>query len=142
MHLTVLVVGQGVLLEPLFDHLVGDGHLVVGRGTDDKLEDVEQFARIATAIAQQRIGLLQMDMALGEFDILGHGTMKKREQIGSLERLEDIELASGEQRADNLERGILGGGTDERHHATLDRPKEAVLLGFGKPVNLVDEEYG
>jgi hypothetical protein len=50
--------------------------------------------------------------------------------------------ASGQQRRDDLEGRVLGGGGYEGDDAGLDWAKECVLLGLGEAVQLVAEDYG
>ena len=60
MHLALLVVGQGVGLQPLFHHFVGDDNGAGPSGIDNELKDVEQLAGIAAAVAHEGCGLLQL----------------------------------------------------------------------------------
>ena len=58
------------------------------------------------------------------------------------ERLQHEHAGAREQRAVDLEAGVLGGGADEGDGAVLGRRQEAVLLRLVEPVDLVDEEDG
>ena len=64
-----------------------------------------------------------------------------REHVGRFERLEDVDLAAGEQRAVQLEAGVLGGRPDEGDGSPLDMGKKGVLLGPVEAVNLVAEQH-
>ena len=141
MHLAILVVGHGVLLQPLLHYLVSYHHLVGSVGLYHKLKYVEQLACVAPAVAQHGGGLLQGDVSLGELHVLGYGALEQAKQVVLLQGLEHIELAAREQGPDHLERGVLGGGSDERHHSALYGSEQRVLLRLGESVNLVDEEY-
>ncbi len=68
--------------------------------------------------------------------------VEKGTDIGLCERLELVQLAAGDERRDDLEIGVLGGGPDEGDDPVLDRVQERILLGLGEPVDLVDEEHG
>ena len=69
-----------------------------------------------------------MDSAVEEF-----------QEIILLQRLEDIELATAEQRTDDLKRRVLGGSTDEGDNTLLDGTQQGVLLRLGETMDLVDE---
>ncbi len=47
-----------------------------------------------------------------------------------------------EQRADDLERRVLGRGADQRDGAVLDERQDRVLLGLVEAMDLVDEQHG
>ena len=139
-HLAVLVVGKGVLLQPLLHDAVGDGDRAVRRGIDDQLEDVQQLAGVAAAVTQQGIRLVQVDMPFLQFRVLRHRPVEQRQQVVLLQRLKHIELAAGEQRPYHLERRVLRRRPDERHRPLLHGAEQRVLLRLGEAVDLVDEE--
>ncbi len=56
------------------------------------------------------------------------------------ERLQLVDAGAGEQRADDLERGVLGGGADEGNGAVLDIRQDGVLLCLVEAVDLVDKQ--
>ena len=56
------------------------------------------------------------------------------------ERLEDDDLAAGQERAVELEGGVLGRRADEHDVAGLDEGQEDVLLGAVEAVDLVEKE--
>lgn len=56
------------------------------------------------------------------------------------EGLEGEYAAAGEERGSELERGVLGGGANENDGTVFDSGEEGVLLGLGKPVDLVNKE--
>ena len=64
MHLAVLIVGKWVLLQTALHNLVGNNHLIVAVGLDNKLQYIEKLARVASAIAQQGTRLLELYVAL------------------------------------------------------------------------------
>ena len=68
--------------------------------------------------------------------------MQERQQVVLLQRLEHVELATRQQRADDLERGILSRGSYQRDDATLDGTKQRVLLRLREAVYLVNEQDG
>jgi len=55
---------------------------------------------------------------------------------------EDVDLGAGEERGDDFEGGIFGGGADEEDVAGFDVREEGVLLGFVEAVDFVDEDDG
>ena len=52
------------------------------------------------------------------------------------------DLGARQQRPDQLERRVLGGGADQDHGAVLDHRQKGVLLGAVEAVDLVDEQQG
>lgn len=60
----------------------------------------------------------------------------------ALQPLQREDCAAREQRAIDLEAGVLGGCANERDRAGFDKGQEAVLLGAVEAVYLVDEEQG
>ncbi len=63
-------------------------------------------------------------------------------QRGVIQLLQADDAGTAQKRRNNLERGVLGGGADERDRAVLDVRQDHVLLRFVEAVNLVDEEHG
>jgi hypothetical protein len=70
------------------------------------------------------------------------GAVQQRRDLLFGELLEDVDAAAGEQRADDFEGGIFGGGADEADGAALDIGQEGVLLGLVEAMDFVDEEDG
>ena len=68
-HLAVLIVGQRILLQACFHQFVGDDHIAILR-LHHQFQDIQQFTGIATAIAQQSIGLFQLNISFTEHHIL------------------------------------------------------------------------
>jgi hypothetical protein len=58
------------------------------------------------------------------------------------ERLQHIDLGARQQRADDLERGVFGGGADEGEEPGFDVRQEGVLLRLVEAVDFVDEQDG
>ena len=141
-HLAILVVGQGILLQAVDHHVVCDFDIALASGLYHQLEDVEQLARVSPAIAKQGVGLADLDMALLELHVFGQGAMEQLQEVVFLQGLEHIELATREQGAYDLERGVLGGGSYERDVSALDSSQERVLLRLAEPMDFVDEEDG
>ena len=59
-----------------------------------------------------------------------------------VERLQLQDQRPRQQRRDDGERRVLGGGRDQQHDPVLDGGQQRVLLGLGEPVHLVDEQHG
>ena len=142
-HLALLVVGggRGRGGQQRGDQFVGHRELYrvrVGRGYE--VEQAEQFARVAAAVAQQRFVLLNLYVAVFEIFVLRECAVEQGEEIVLAEWLEHVDLHAREERADHLERGVLRGGADERHHARLHGIEQRVLLRFREAVDFVDEE--
>ena len=56
-------------------------------------------------------------------------------------RIQREDLHAAEQRRNNLEAGILGGGADKGDRAVLDIRQQEVLLRFIEAVYLIKEEH-
>ena len=56
--------------------------------------------------------------------------------------LEDEDLGPGQERPDDLEVGVFGGGPHQGDQSLLHVGQEGVLLGLVEPVDLVDEDHG
>ena len=70
------------------------------------------------------------------------GMVEQAEQVVAVERIEDIDLRATQQRTDDLERRVLGGGTYERDSALLHGAEQGVLLRLVEAMYLVDEQNG
>ncbi len=57
-----------------------------------------------------------------------------------IERLEDQDAGAREQRRDQLERRVLGGGADQHDRSILHDRKKRILLGAVEAMDLVDEQ--
>ena len=136
MHLSVLVVGQRVLLQSGHHQVVGY-HDITRLCFNHQLQDIEQLAGIAPAEAQQCIRLLQLDVALLQDNIGMDGTVEQLQQVVFLQRLQNVKLTARQQWTYNLERRILGCSANQRDHPPFHSPQQRVLLRFREAVNLV-----
>ena len=73
---------------------------------------------------------------------VSEGAGEEGEDLVFGEGVEGVDAAAGEQRRNNLERRVFGGGSDEADGSVLDVGEEGVLLGLVEAVNLIDEEDG
>ena len=81
-HLSVLVVCQGVLLKALRHQRVGHfQRFALLHALGQEFQDVEQLACIASAIPEQGIGLLQFYVLLPEHCVLFHNTAAQGQQV-------------------------------------------------------------
>ncbi len=71
----------------------------------------------------------------------GDRVAQHRRQLLRRERLQRVHAHAREQRAVDLERGVLGRGADQRHEPLLDRRQQRVLLGLVEAVDLVEEQH-
>ena len=95
MHFTVFVVGQRILLQQVHHHFIGNHQVFVGgRCLSNQLQDVEQFACVASAVAQHGTRFLQFNMALAQLSVFGESTVQQSEQVVAFQRFEHIELAA------------------------------------------------
>ena len=66
--------------------------------------------------------------------------VEQRCELVRLERFQNIHRGTRQQRADHLERRILGRGADERDEPALDEWKKRILLRLVEAMHLVDEK--
>ena len=143
-HLAALVVDGHVLLQALRHRPVVDDRrlgLAELRIYHD-LQDIQHLAGIAAAVAEERVRLMDLDLALLEDHVLGERAVQQLLQVLDLQGLEDEHLAAGQQGSDDLEGRVLRGGTDQDHGPSLHGAQEGVLLGLVEAVDLVDEKDG
>ena len=138
MHLSVLVVGERVLLQSLSHNVIADDI----RSLSDKFQDIEELSRIPSTVAHKGLCLLHLYGAFLEKDICCESMVKQPHKVIHLKALENIDLTTAEERTDDLERRILSSGSNERHDTLFYCTKKAVLLRLGESVYLVDKEYG
>ena len=81
MHLSVFVVGEGILLKALGHHLVGNDNGVAGFGLHDEVEDIKQFAGIAATVTEHGVCLLELYPALFQLDIRGYGAPEQFQKV-------------------------------------------------------------
>ena len=110
---------------------------------DGGLQEVESAARIAVRRLNDGVGAargqLYTQCSQAAFGIRG-GSFDDLLQRRLVQRLQDQYAAAREKRRVYRERGVLGGGADECHHARLHVGQQYVLLGPIEAVDLVDEE--
>ena len=129
MHLPAFVVGQRVLLQTLTHEFIGDDHgFLVGIRVRHELEDVQQLACIASAEAQQGIGLAHLDGLLLQHDVFLQGSVHQLQQVVLPKGFQDVDGTPGEQRPDDLEGRVLRGGTNQGDYALLHGTEQRVLL--------------
>jgi len=68
--------------------------------------------------------------------------MQELDDLRSGVGFEDVDLGAGEERGDDFEGGIFGGGTDKEDVAGFDVREEGVLLGLVEAVDFVNEDDG
>ena len=137
MHLAILVVCQRILLQTGFYIAVGNDNLRLLRSLYHQFQDIQQFTRVAAAIAHQSTRLLQYDVLLAQFDILGDSSVEQFQQVVFIQRFQHIQLTSRQQWAYHLERRILRRSTYQRDDALLDSSQQRVLLRLREAMYLV-----
>ena len=98
----------------------------------------ERGAAVAVGHADQRLARLGIERKRLAFDRLG-AREQPLERIRS-ERLEHQDAGPRQQRRDQLERRIFGGGANEHDGAVLHHRQETILLRPVEAVDLVDEK--
>ena len=143
MHLAVLVVGQRILLQTLRHQVVGnDERFALAHRFAQQIQDVQQFAGIATAEAKQGIGFPEFYLQVLQHDVFLYRTAGQFQQVVAPQALQHIHLAAAQQGTDDLERRVLRGGTNQRDDALLDGSQQAVLLRLRETVDFIDEQDG
>ena len=94
MHLAVFVVGQWVLLQTLRDCSVVDDDGPFWGGGCDEVQNVEQFSRVAAAVAQQGVCFFELHFAFFEHRVVADGMVEQFQQIVFLQALQHIDLAA------------------------------------------------
>ncbi len=113
-------------------------------GGDRQLQSVERDAGVTTREADEplpRIGL-QVDVDTAETAVwIGDGAVDEHAESLVGQRLEADDAGARQQRAVDLEAGVLGGGAEKGDHAALDVGEHRVLLRLVETMDLVDEEH-
>ena len=109
----------------------------LGRRGERQLERVQRGARVAFAARGEELDRLAVDHR-----VIRHGPPQHRRHLLVAQGLQCIHARAREQRAVDLERGVLGGRADQRDQTVLDRRQQRVLLGLVEAVDLVEEEHG
>ena len=144
MLLAVFVVEQGLLADALLDRPARHRDLPVPplAVEHDHFEGAQRDPRVPVGEGgdhpQQLVG--EVDLLPAEAARVGEGAAQEGKELLLRKRLEDKDLAAGEQRRVDLEGGILGGRPDEHDAPALDEGQEGVLLGLVEAVDLVDEK--
>ena len=74
--------------------------------------------------------------------VVGHRTVDEGTNVGRFERRQSKQARATDERGVDLEEGVLGGGSDQDDRSVLNPRQQAVLLGLGEPVDLVEEQNG
>ena len=124
-HLAAFVVGHGRHLQLVGDACVVYYYWCISRGCRHyEVEDAEEFAGIATAVAQQGLVLAHLNLAVAQDDVLMKGSVKERQQVIAVKALQHIDSAAREEGTDDLKGGIFGSSSDERDGARFDGGEE------------------
>ena len=143
----MLVAGLVVLDGLALQRVLGDGERDPPLGTDGRRRPLERAERrpcvSSGAVGQHRERLVvdggrRIEPALG----VGERPSQERLDVIVAERPQLVDLGAGQQRRVDLEEGVLGGGSDQRHEAVLDGGKQRVLLCLVEAVDLVEEKDG
>lgn len=147
-HVVVLVAVPVVLhgrpVDGLLHRLQADLRLALGDGgARGRLQGGQGAPGVAAGDAQEvGLGVLRQGHGPAQSALAGEGPCHQPPQVLVGERLQGEEQRAGEERGDDREVGVLGGGGDERHPAVLHGGQQRVLLGLGEAVDLVEEEDG
>ncbi len=157
----LLVVEDGSTLQGVLDarerHALADLRSVpeLPRGGGGQLERVQGGARVAFAAGREELDRRVLDLGrpraralrrlparavAAPHQLRGRAPQDRRDLLGR-ERLQRVHAQARQESAVDLERGVLGGGADERHQVLLDGRQQRVLLGLVEAVDLVEEQH-
>ena len=132
-----LVVEDGLALHRVLG--LGERDALAGGGRARQLERVERGAGVAARAGGEELDDVAGDLDLRALAALDRPPQQRLDLLGR-ELLELVDLRAREQRAVDLEVGVLGRGADQRHQPLLDRRQQRVLLCLVEAVDLVEEE--
>ena len=102
-HFAILIVCQRVLLKTFVNDCVVDDNVLIRRGRlVQEFKNIEQLARIASAISQQSVCLFNPESAFLQKDIRQYGIVHKLQKVVLFQVFEHIDLATAKQRTDHL----------------------------------------
>jgi hypothetical protein len=107
------------------------------------LERAERDAGVALGVLDEErpgVGVEREARAAQAALRIGERAIDERAEVVGGQRLEDEDAGARQERGDDLERRVLGGGADEDDRAALDVRQERVLLRLVEAMDLVDEE--
>ena len=119
MHLSILVISQWILLQAFGHHFIGDDNYFLRLRLYNKFQYIKQFAGISTGEAQHGCCFFQFNFSFLQHGIRSDGTLQKFQQIFFFQRFEYIKLATGQERADDLERRVFRCCTNQRDCSVL-----------------------
>ena len=141
MHLPSFIVRCRIFLQALHHLFICYFNLFISFfRSNDKLQDIQQFPCIATGITQHGVRLGQHDIHILQYDIFGNRLIQQGQQISFLQWFQNIYLAAGKQRTDDLERGILCRGSDQGYHTCLYSIEQGILLRLAKAMYFVNKQ--
>ena len=108
------------------------------RRARDLLDQVDEPPPVAVGIRDDRVARLGRERPVGHRH--GQRSIEELTELFGLERFQYVDRRAREQRADDLERRVLGGGADERQQAPLHERQESILLRLVEAMHFVDEE--
>ncbi len=130
------VIWHSFLADGGFDDFFVD---FVGKAQGE-LEVAEGGAGVAAGEVGDKLEGFVGDAGFGVFSF--DGALQDFEDAGFVESGDDDDAGAGDERRDDFEARILGGGADEDDEAGLDVREKGVLLGFVETVDFVHEEDG
>ena len=137
MTVLLLVIDRGAALHHVLQRR-GIENLALARGAPDFFGQRQRGAAVAVGHADQRRARLGVERQLLALDVLG--TMQELFDRGLVERFEHEDAGPRQQRRDQLERRIFGGGPDQHDGAIFHHRQEGILLGAIETMDLVDKE--
>ena len=148
MLVLVLVVKNALFLHAFLqrgDVDARDARGIRWRGQRGDLQAVERAAGVAFRGGDEMLPRLgrELDLQVAQPALgIGQRGVDELRELGRAQRLELKNLRARDERAVDVERGIVRRRADQPHRAGLDIGQEDVLLRFVEAMNLVDEKDG
>ena len=143
--LAALVEAAGTIGQHLGQGLRRDAPTLPARQLSGDLQQGQRTAHVAVGGGrnfQQQLGSdLDVLFTQAAFAVTQR-TLQRLNDVCGRNAFQHVHAATRQQRRIQLERWILGGGTDEQDGATLDMRQERILLRLVEAVHLIHEQHG
>ena len=150
MVVAVFVIAHGGHIHDLRHHIRGDSRsfcafftrFVTSKRPCGRFEDRQCFSCVTSGHAHDFVDGLIVDFDFVLKPVLTfHSPIDERFQIVGFQRFEFDNHGSAQQRFDDGKAWIFRGGRNEGDVTVFHAWQQCVLLRFGEPVHLVDEQY-
>ena len=95
MHLAILVVGHGILLQSFGNGgIVDDYSLAFGGGVGDEVKDIEEFPGIASGITHDGLCLPHFHMTVLENNVVVDGVVEQGQELVPAQGFKYVDLTA------------------------------------------------